>query len=543
MNKKLTIFGVAACGLAAVAGIGLLAPKAVSTTTIDQARNLASNAYARIAEISESQDSRGRNFVTANGITIPHVLSARDRGLYQQIFDLQKRGQWTAASRLQHQLSNPLLLGHVQAQRLLSKHYSADEAEMAVWLKHYGNLPQANRISKRAAQQDGKEIAILSGYGDDNGLHRQANPKSWNAGLNAWENKKYAEAAKHFAKAYEDDLRESDWSRSAAAYWAARAYRAAGDRTKTNDYLKLAAEFPRTFYGILALHNMGQKLATDRTAATLSKATLTKLMKNKTTQRAIALAEAGQPEMADLELRRLFMQMPAGHRQPLLALAAALDLPAVQITMARALQQANPENNYDVALYPQPNWAPEGGFRLDPALIYAFARQESGFRISAESSYGAVGLMQLMPRTAELVNRRTKLVASDELDDGTLREPSLNLTLGQSYLTHLMKMDRIGHNLMMVAAAYNAGPGKIRQWRRELDYSKDPLLFLERIPAAQTRHYVTQVMTNYWMYTALQGRRLPTAHALAQDRWPVYVSREAQPIRAADSSASDTPAL
>lgn len=486
--------------------------------------------------------------IELKGLKLPRFLSEADETIYQQIFALESKQQWKTSDTLASRLSNPLLLGHLLAERYLSPDYDSSSDELLAWLRHYPALPQADRIYELALNKNpGADLpkvdtsASLSGFGDDNGLHRQTGSESWRAGLNAWEFSQYPEAARQFTATYTSDATASDWTKSAAAYWASRAYRAAGDKASANKYLALAAEHPRTFYGIIALRQQGRSLVISSVMPTLDESTLRALVSKPSVQRAVALTQFGKTELADMELRQLFPDLPREQRPALVTLASALDLPSVQITMARQLaQEQNNPQSYDFALYPRPDWVPESGFKLNPALIYAFARQESGFRISAQSDSGAIGLMQLMPRTAVLVNKRARLLASHEFDHARIYEPVLNLSLGQSYLAQLMKIDRIGPNLLTLAAAYNAGPAKALRWQSGIDYSHDPLLFLERIPYPETRHYAMQVMTNYWVYSALDGHPTDSALALAQNRWPVYSTNRIQTAGGASGQDSDT---
>src|SRR5690606_23431690 len=121
-------------------------------------------------------------------------------------------------------------------------------------------------------------------------------------------------------------------------------------------------------------------------------------------RRTIALAQVGMDDLADKELRAHFPQVDSQEKPRLLALAHALNMPSIQITLASRLRSE--QQPLDFARYPIPDWQPEGGFTIDPALMYALIRQESGFRISAVSPGGALGLMQLMPQTASLMQKR-----------------------------------------------------------------------------------------------------------------------------------------
>ncbi len=178
--------------------------------------------------------------------------------------------------------------------------------------------------------------------------------------------------------------------------------------------------------------------------------------------------------------------------------------------------------------YTVPHWKPREGFTVDPALIYAIMRQESKFDPDAESDAGALGLMQVMPRTAGEVTQR-------HADWKTLLfDPQTNLDIGQRYVSKLLQSDGVSNNLMMMAVAYNGGPTTLDRWRRNND-ENDPLLFLETIPVNETRGFIEQVLTNYWNYRAQLGEDTASLDDLAAGKWPMYATGAAKPTLVADS--------
>ena len=232
----------------------------------------------------------------------------------------------------------------------------------------------------------------------------------------------------------------------------------------------------------------------------------------------VALAQAGMTELAEKELRLRFPQAEGEDKPRLLALAHELGLASVQISMAKQLRSSDHE--LDFARYPLPTWRPEGGFKIDPLLLFALMRQESGFRPSAVSSGGALGLMQLMPQTASFMQKKMDRDGAGRVA-GNVAEPVPNMTLGQNYVEHLLDNDLVDGNLIYLLAAYNAGPGRLQEWKGRFTDS-DPLLFVESIPFGQTRNYVMQVMTNYWIYAELDGSENRSVYALMKGRWPSY---------------------
>jgi soluble lytic murein transglycosylase-like protein len=184
----------------------------------------------------------------------------------------------------------------------------------------------------------------------------------------------------------------------------------------------------------------------------------------------------------------------------------------------------------DIAAYPIPKWVPEGGFRTDRALIYALIRQESSFNPDAVSPAGARGLMQLMPATARFVARVSGHPAADA---ERLGDPELNMTLGQNYLQLLLSESGVNYDLFRLAVAWNGGPGNMERWRRAADDPADPLLYIETIPAKETRNFIEQVLANFWIYRHRLGQQAPSLDALASGAWPTFVETDDQPIQVA----------
>lgn len=137
--------------------------------------------------------------------------------------------------------------------------------------------------------------------------------------------------------------------------------------------------------------------------------------------------------------------------------------------------------------------------------IYATMRQESGYDARAVSRAGARGLLQLMPATAaELAKER----GMKNYDRSKLFDAETNLTLGIMMMTRLAS--RYGGNLVLMAAGYNAGPGRVRRWLESFG-GADLDLFVEKIPFEETRRYVKRVSGHALHYRYLSGESDPYA--------------------------------
>ncbi len=134
--------------------------------------------------------------------------------------------------------------------------------------------------------------------------------------------------------------------------------------------------------------------------------------------------------------------------------------------------------------------------RLDPHQVAGLIRQESVFNPRARSSAKAYGLMQLLQPTGAAMARKNGIERA--VTEESLYEPRLNIQLGTSYMRD--QFDRFGR-IEYVAAAYNAGPGRVPQWRAQLPLEIDE--FAEGIPFRETRGYVQGVVRNTLQYERL----------------------------------------
>ena len=221
-------------------------------------------------------------------------------------------------------------------------------------------------------------------------------------------------------------------------------------------------------------------------------------------QRALALRTVAFDSSAELELRAAFASVPSP-RVILEAADAAIDAQhfAAGISLARmafpqpeARQPSEMPDPVIRALYPVPylpivNRASSRN-NVDPMLVEGIMRQESAFIPEAVSTAGAVGLMQVLPKTAPHLARRLKLRYSR----ARLFDPEFNLSLGTLYVNDLLTQFGSPEAAL---AAYNAGEDRVEAWQAERKYSELPE-FVESIPFSQTRDYVQIVLRNAAMY-------------------------------------------
>ncbi|MBU1210435.1 MAG: lytic transglycosylase domain-containing protein [Alphaproteobacteria bacterium] len=144
----------------------------------------------------------------------------------------------------------------------------------------------------------------------------------------------------------------------------------------------------------------------------------------------------------------------------------------------------------------------------EPAFLLSVARQESEFNSSIVSSAGARGILQVMPITARHVCNDYKI----RCEIGRLlTDESYNTKLSSAYIAD--RMGEFGGSYVLGLAGYNAGPGRARQWIREIGDPRDALIdevdWIERIPFWETRNYVAKVLSNIQMYRARLGEPAP----------------------------------
>ncbi|MDF3025013.1 MAG: transglycosylase domain protein, partial [Alphaproteobacteria bacterium] len=326
-------------------------------------------------------------------------------------------------------------LGRLEKKKELlpSTDYDALQGDVAASYFYNGKIERAYELASASAKRSGKDVPLAG----------------WIGGLSAWQLGKYPEAAKLFEMTARSD-RTSAWMSAAGAYWTARSYLRARQPQNVNFWLKRAAEFPRTFYGLIAMKALGMEQAKfNWKTPELSDKHVKAMMQLPAGRRAMALVKSERPDLAEQELRQMNPGDNTVLQEAMIAVANDNGMPALAMRMGSAFRGKNGKL-YDSALYPDVPWKPAKGFTVDRALVYAFIRQESKFDYAASNkSSGAVGLMQLMPMTAKHVARKH----GDDIAGEKLQDPVLNIDLGQKYLKELLNTEYVDNNLFKLAVA------------------------------------------------------------------------------------------
>jgi soluble lytic murein transglycosylase len=140
---------------------------------------------------------------------------------------------------------------------------------------------------------------------------------------------------------------------------------------------------------------------------------------------------------------------------------------------------------------------------LDPDLLFAVMRVESVYQRRIISHAGAIGLMQIMPKTGRLIADK---LGHHEMTATDLLDPRTNIEFSAWYLSSLIR--RMDGHLPLAIASYNGGPHNVRAWIRRCGAHVPLDAFLERIPFRETKRYVRRVLGYYTSYKAQRGQRL-----------------------------------
>ncbi len=313
-------------------------------------------------------------------------------------------------------------------------------------------------------------------------------------------------AVNHFKNFYENVGYPISLGRG--AYWLGRTYKTLGDEEKAKKYFTEGSKFLTTYYGQLSFKEINENYTFEvKDQTNFSSEYQKEFNKNKLIKHVILLKELDQSQRAKDIIKHLAtLNIEDGSE----VLAAKLSTEigrydfAIQISK-KASYEKRFYNLYNYPIITTPRVI-NGKKMPNPELILAIIRQESEFDAKANSYVGARGMMQLMKYTAKIVAKKAKLPYSISR---LTKDPEYNIKLGSYYFDSLL--NDYGGVYPFAIAAYNAGPNRVKTWRRingdpvknQIDY----INWIELIRFKETRNYVQRVLENVNVYKFMLNKK------------------------------------
>lgn len=302
----------------------------------------------------------------------------------------------------------------------------------------------------------------------------------------------------------EPEQNEGEWR-----YWKARLLEGTGKESQARSLYRVLAK-ERSYYGFMAADHIGQPYAMQHVSVQASPEEVGAMAARQSIKMAKELFTLGDTTAArrqwswatrhmsnrDLAVAAVLARQWGWHDRAILTVNKSEHLDDLELrfpVLYRDIVEANAQHN-----------------NIDPDWVYGVLRQESAFVTDARSQAGALGLMQLMPRTGRMAGRRINL----RLPNNTaILNVENNLKLGASYLRTVLDVNH--GNQVLATASYNAGPNRVREWLPE-SKPLDADVWVDTVPFNETRNYVKNVMA----FTTVYAYRLETVMRRLQERMP-----------------------
>ncbi|WP_095095367.1 transglycosylase SLT domain-containing protein [Pseudomonas sp. Irchel 3A5] len=346
-----------------------------------------------------------------------------------------------------------------------------------------------------ARRYDGRALEVMTKYDPD---LRDNTVTEWRLRLllrlGRWED------AYELSRRLPKDLADTNRWR----YWEARSLELAQPHSPLIPALYKDVAKERDFYGFLAADRTQSAYQINNKPLVLSQALINKVRNTPGVRRALEFHARGQIVDGRREWYHVSRHF---NRDEMVAQAKlAYDLkwyfPAI-----RTISQAQYWDDLDIRfpMAHRDTLVREANVRgLHSSWVFAITRQESAFMDDARSGVGASGLMQLMPATAKETARKFSIpLASPQ----QVLDPDKNIQLGAAYLSQVHA--QFNGNRVLASAAYNAGPGRVRQWLKGANHLAFDV-WVESIPFDETRQYVQNVLS----YSVIYGQKLNSPQPL-----------------------------
>ena len=313
-------------------------------------------------------------------------------------------------------------------------------------------------------------------------------------------------------------LRTGDWKEVQAAttamtaegkqdptwiYWRARALQVAGGDDRRAEARRLFESIAGTrgFYELLALEELGQRAAMPTRPAPLTADEKNAARLNPGLNRGLYAITIGLRSEGTREWNYATNLHDKGGMDDRSLLAAA-DFACQREVWDRCINTSertkgviDPEQRFPMP-YHDAVLRKSQEIGLDPAYVYGLIRQESRFIMDARSGVGASGLMQVMPATARWTANKIGMTG---FTPNQINDRDTNIAIGTAYLK--LALDDFDGSMPLAAAAYNAGPGRPRNWRN--GPVMEAAIWAENVPFSETRDYVKKVLANTTNYAAI----------------------------------------
>jgi len=454
----------------------------------DQARAmypLVNDGWERLAEARLALRAR-RNGVNALISAVPANLRA-DPGLNYERFVWRMREGLDGSAR-------ELIEASSESAATLGRplKWTNRRRQLARSLMREGDFEAAYRV---AANHQITAAANATAYSD----------LEWIAGYTAFRMGQYDTALHHF-NAFRDAV-YSPISMGRAGYWIGRTQEALGNAGAAAEAYAQGAEYQSSFYGQLAAERAGLPTDPDFTGQEdFGRWQDGEFVSSEVFRAGLRLIEAGEMDLAARFIASLVGGLSRQDAGRLGDLALELDSPRIALAVAKAAAQGG--HVIMRSYYPIYPDLVAADLPVSDRLALSIARRESEFDPDVISSAGAIGLMQVMPRTGREMAGRLGI----SFDEGRmLSDAGYNATLGAGYLAYLI--EEFGANPVLIAAAYNAGPSRARRWSEANGIPGDPgvdvIDWIEAIPFRETRNYVMRVTEAMRIYDANLRGELP----------------------------------
>lgn len=308
------------------------------------------------------------------------------------------------------------------------------------------------------------------------------------------------EGFKHFEKLFNNV--KSPISRARGAYWAGLASETLDYPDIANQWYQVGAKYQTTFYGQMAAQRINLPFGLLKpTAFQITDAAKRRFNTDPLIRAVSLLKQADRDYDARQFLTAYIESRPSGLEYKLAAdYAHNLGYEDAAVRIAKKAER----DGYIMPqyLFPVIDKSLHARLPIHPAFSHGIMRQESAFNQTAQSHAGALGLMQLMPATARETARKAGMRYSKRR---LTTDPVYNMTLGSLYIKQML--DQFDGNRTLAMAAYNAGPGRVNQWLKEIGDPRDPDVdevdWIESIPIYETRNYVQRVTEAINVYAGM----------------------------------------